>query len=260
MSNLDVHGPTPLYIQLADWIRTQISDGVFTPGVAIPSEPDLVERYQVSRTTVRQALNLLAEEDIIIKVQGKGTFVRQPEVTQDLVSLQTINEVLTNAGLMPTVEVLSVETLSVVPPIAKEELQVAADQTVVRVKRLHRVEKHPVAYAEIYLSGHFEWRFSIDDLKEKSIYSWLEEQSQIEVHSGRQVIRATAANNEVSALLELPLGSPILYVENTSHTIQQTPIDFTQFYFPPDLYSLEIGLQRTTKGISVARVQADVES
>jgi GntR family transcriptional regulator len=258
MPELIPDGPTPLYIQLATLLREQIGDGTLLPGAALPSELDLMQTYNVSRTTVRQALTLLADDNVIIKVQGKGSFIRQPTITQELMSLQTITEVLTSAGLVPQVRVLAVEMQADISPYIREQLGVDPTETVVCVKRQHLVEDQPIAYAVIYLSGRFDWRFSIDDLKRQSIYAWLETESHIQVDHGRQLIRATAASEEVATRLGLPTGSPVLYVENTSSTADGTPIDFTEFYFPPDQYSLVVSLRRTHHGVSLTSVEAEM--
>jgi DNA-binding GntR family transcriptional regulator len=251
-------GPTPLYIQLANQLRQQIVDGEIVSGAALPSEPDLVIAHNVSRTTVRQALGVLADEDIIVKVQGKGTYARPPEVKQDLISLQTISEVLTSSGLVPEVKVLSVDMLLNVSQHVQQQLDFEPGETVVRVKRQHLIDGHPIAYAVIHLSAKFEWQFSVEDLKHQSIYSWLEEQSFTQIDSGKQVIRATGADDDTAKLLCLPTGAPILYVENTSYTEHGVPIEFTEFYFPPDRYSLAISLKRTPRGVALANVQADL--
>lgn len=258
MTELIPDAPTPLYVQLANMLRDQIAQGQLSPGVALPSELDLMQAHNVSRTTVRQALTLLAEDNIIIKVQGKGSFIQQPAITQDLMSLQTVNEVLTSAGLVPQVKVLVVDMQAAITPYIQQQLQVEPDETVVCVKRVHLVEDHPIAYAVIYLSGKFDWRFSVEDLKQQSIYAWLETKSNILVDRGRQVIRATAASEEVATLLDLYVGSPVLRVENTSTTADGTPIDFTEFYFLPDRYSLVVSLHRTHSGVSLTRVEAEV--
>jgi GntR family transcriptional regulator len=256
MPELLPEGPTPLYVQLADLLREQIMSGTLSPDTALPSELDLMQTYNVSRTTVRQALTLLADDDVIIKVQGKGSFVRQPAITQELMSLQTISEVLTNAGLIPEVRVLTIDMQTDIFPHIRQQLQAENDESVVCVKRQHLVDDRPIAYAIIYLSSKFDWRFSIDDLKRQSIYDWLETKSNIQVDQGRQVIRATAASQEVAAQLDLDPGSPVLSVENTSTTADGTPIDFTQFYFPPDQYSLVVSLRRTHHGVSLTNVEA----
>jgi GntR family transcriptional regulator len=175
-----------------------------------------------------------------------------------LMSLQTISEVLTSAGLVPEVRVLTVDMDAPITPYIQQQLRVGDGETVVCVKRLHLVEGRPIAYANIYLSGKFEWRFSVEELRRQSIYTWLETESHILVDRGHQVIRATAADEDVAARLDLYVGSPVLNVENTSTTAEGTPVDFTEFYFPPDQYSLVVSLHRSHLGVALTNVSDDV--
>jgi GntR family transcriptional regulator len=249
-------GPTPLYLQLESILREQIDRGDLAPGDALPSEQELMNLYSVSRNTVRQALGQLAEDEVIVKVQGKGTYVSQTEIKQGLDALRTLSEVLTGVGLVPEVRVLDVHMNPDVPAHVRRQLELESDEAVVRVKRQHLVQGEPVAFAVIYLSGRFPWRFSVDDLKRESIYSWLEEQQSVTVHSGFQVIKAKAATEEVADALGLQLGDPVLHVENTATSETGVAIDHTEFYFPPERYALTVTLRRNHTGIALENVEA----
>jgi GntR family transcriptional regulator len=249
-------GPVPLYQQVEKIIRAKIAHGEFETGTALPSEQELMESFDVSRTTVRQALKLLAEDNTIVKVQGKGNFVSQPKIQQELVSLQTISEVLTGAGFVPEVRVSGVELDPDVPPHVLVQLQLEPGEPITRVRRRHFVEGEPIAYAVIYLSGRFNWRFSANELTHTSVYSWLEEQTEIQVDTGYQVIKAKAAEADVAEALHLDLGTPVLHVENTSTTADGVPIEHTEFYFPSERYALTVSLRRTLSGVSLEEVTA----
>ena len=248
----------PLYVQLEKILRVQIERGALEPGAALPSEHELVDTYQVSRTTVRKALNRLADEGVVVRVQGKGTYVSQPEVTQDLMSLRTISEVLTNAGLIPEVKVVAVDVDLAAPPHVLEQLDLPEDASIVQVKRLHLVNGEPMAYAVIYLSSRFHWRFSAEELRYQSIYTWLETQERVLVDKGVQLICARAASAEVADALALEPGSPVLQVVNTSTAETGIPIEHTEFYFPPKQYALAVTLRRSHSGLSLEKVRGEL--
>ena len=249
-------GPTPLYLQLERILWEQIEKGDLKPGAVLPSEQELVSMYNLSRTTIRQALSRLAKDKVVVRVQGKGTYVSQPEIRQELASLRTLNEVLTSVGLIPEVRVLDVNMKPEVPLHVYQQLQLGPEETIVRVKRQHLVRGKPIALAVIYLSSKFQWRFSVEDLTCQPIYDWLEEQEDISVDSGFQVITAMSADEEIAEALDLQLGDPVLHVENTSTTETDVPIDHTEFYFPPERYALTVTLRRTRTGISLENVKA----
>lgn len=257
MGDIIEDGPTPLYLQLEALLRRKIERGAYQPGDSLPSEQELVDAYDVSRTTVRQALSRLAEKQLVVKVQGKGTYVSKPSIRQELDSLQTLSEILTGAGLSPEVRIISVEMETTVPIHVRSQLQLTEDALITRIKRQHLVEGEPVAYAVIHLSNQFQWRFAVEDLKQRAIYSWLEQEEDVVIESGRQVIRARAADEEIAAGLGQPLGAPVLYVENTATTREGIPIDYTEFYFPAERYALQVMLQRTARGVEL-NVSADL--
>ncbi|MFZ0543848.1 MAG: GntR family transcriptional regulator [Candidatus Promineifilaceae bacterium] len=248
---------TPLYLQLEEILRGQIDQGSLAPGDALPSENELVDAYRVSRTTVRKALDRLADDGVVVRVQGKGTYVSKAEVTQDLRSLRTISEVLTQAGLIPEVEVAAVDVNHAAPLQVLEELNLPEGSMIVQVKRRHLVNGEPIAYAVIYLSNRFQWRFSAEELRYQSIYTWLETQEQVLVEKGVQVICAQAASDEVARALALEPGAPVLKVVNTSTAETGIPIEHTEFYFPPERYVLAVTLRRTHVGFSLEDVRGE---
>lgn len=98
MPTLERSNPLPLYYQLKQVLRQQISAGHLAPHTAIPSEPELVARYRVSRATVRQALTELVHEGLLYRQHGKGTFVCEPLVQQSLSELTSFTEDMRRRG------------------------------------------------------------------------------------------------------------------------------------------------------------------
>src|SRR5258708_20167081 len=101
MPTLERSNPLPLYYQLKEVLRQQIRAGHLAPHTAIPSEPELVTRYHVSRATVRQALTELVHEGLLYRQHGKGTFVCEPRVQQTLSELTSLSEDLRRRGKRP---------------------------------------------------------------------------------------------------------------------------------------------------------------
>lgn len=102
---------TPLYQQLAHILRDQIGTGKIKPGAALPPESRLVQKFQVSRVTARQALDLLAAEGLIVRKQGKGTYVCPPKIQQDMNSLRGFAELMVARGAEQVMQVLAFETI-----------------------------------------------------------------------------------------------------------------------------------------------------
>src|SRR5436305_14943238 len=98
MPILERSNPLPLYYQLKEVLRQQIQAGHLAPHTAIPSEPELVARYHVSRATVRQALSELVNEGLLYRQHGKGTFVCEPRVQQTQSELTSLTEEIQRRG------------------------------------------------------------------------------------------------------------------------------------------------------------------
>ena len=101
MPTLERSNPLPLYYQLKEVLRQQIKAGHLAPHTAIPSEPELVSRYHVSRATVRQALTELVNEGLLYRQHGKGTFVCEPRAQQTLSELTSLTTELQRRGKRP---------------------------------------------------------------------------------------------------------------------------------------------------------------
>src|SRR5918911_3838227 len=101
MPILERSNPVPLYYQLKEVLRQQIHAGHLAPHSAIPSEPELVARYHVSRATVRQALTELVHEGLLYRQHGKGTFVRELRIQQTVSELTSLTTALRKQGNRP---------------------------------------------------------------------------------------------------------------------------------------------------------------
>ncbi len=101
MPTLERSNPLPLYYQLKEVLKQQIRAGHLAPHTAIPSEPELVSSYHVSRATVRQALTELVHEGLLYRQHGKGTFVCEPRVQQTLSELSSFSEEMRRRGKRP---------------------------------------------------------------------------------------------------------------------------------------------------------------
>ena len=102
---INLHGATPLYIQIKDKLQRQIEAGTFAVGDRLPSERELAEEYKVSRMTARQALQLLQQTGLTQTQVGKGTYVNR-KIDQDLRDLTSFTQEMANRGLQPSSRVL----------------------------------------------------------------------------------------------------------------------------------------------------------
>lgn len=248
-------GPTPLYHQLKQIVRTEIEQGNYQPGDRLPSEPELIKRYGVSRITVRQALDELEAEGAIVRRHGKGTYVAERTIEQDLVRLTDFVEDMELAGLNSSSRVLTFTRESVTPEIA-EALAVPVHNEVVRVDRLRLANERPIAYDTTWLPLRFGLLLTEDMLASETIYYILEKRYGIPVETGVFNITATTATPEQAALLKSVPNAALLLIQRISYTTGDVPIYLQKRYYRPDRVSYRLALRRhgdTRNGMTAIR-------
>ena len=151
MPTLERSNPLPLYYQLKEVLKQQIRQGHLAPHTSIPSEPELVAQYHVSRATVRQALTELVHEGLLYRQHGRGTFVCEPRVQQHSISeLNSFTGELRRRGKRPG-GMLIVSELVRGSQTVREQLRLTDEEQVVRLERVRTADGAPVAYEIDYL-------------------------------------------------------------------------------------------------------------
>lgn len=247
-------GPIPLYHQLKQIIRKEIERGIYKPGDRLPSEPEWIQTYGVSRITVRQALTELETEGVIVRRHGKGTYVAERPIEQDLVRLTDFVEDMELAGLAPSSQVLAFTHEPATPEIAKA-LHVAADTEIVRIDRLRQANERPIAYDVTWLPLRFGGLLSAEILQHETIYHILETHYNIPVEIGLFHITATNATSEQARVLDTVTGTSLLLIQRTSYTDDDVPVYIQNRYYRPDRVSYRVTLRRRNATTGAAVIQ-----
>ena len=149
---LDKNIPVPLYYQLKELISDAIKEKQYRPGDAIPTEKEIGRYYQLSRTTVRQAIGELVQEGVLYRVKSKGTFVAEPKIRQEYIrKIQSFNDEMLQKGMMPSTEVLAFEILNgeEIPPEAKEILCLDKTDAVIFLHRKRMSDGYPIVHLSL---------------------------------------------------------------------------------------------------------------
>src|ERR1017187_10558781 len=160
----------PLYAQIRDILRAEV--GRMEPGDAIPSEPELQARFDVSRITLRKAVDDLVTEGLLVRQQGRGTFVQKLKVTPELKSITSWTEQLLAIGQVP--RTLHPETEEIEPPnrIARD-LELGAHDTAFVLRRLRLVNDEPLTLSVNYLPSRLLPGFAAKAPQRESLYETL---------------------------------------------------------------------------------------
>ena len=137
----------PWYHQVAETLRESLARGEWRPGDLMPSEQELQRRFEVSRVTIRQAMNLLVNEGLIFRQRGRGTFVAHPTIEQGLARIVSFTEDMARRGFTPGTEMLESELIPASPEIAAR-LDVMPGEELARIRRLRIADDEPMSIEE----------------------------------------------------------------------------------------------------------------
>lgn len=222
-----------LYVQIADRLAREIAEGRHKPFERLPSEQSLMERYGVSRVTVRQAIGLLARQGLVEPKQGKGTFVAGPVVRHELADLRGFYDELVRSGNPPKTRLLKFE-----PREADAQTEVllgAGPGEAMFLKRLYLLETHPFALARAWLPP-IAKAISWQQAETNPLYSILENLLGQRVTRADVSIIARETDAEEARLLELPPRSPVLVMQRASYSPEGKGLEYSQFTVRPENY------------------------
>lgn len=237
-------GPTPLYFQLKNILKSQITTQELKGQQRLPSEAELCIKYGISRATVRQALLELEKEGFIYRERGKGTFVTDQSGLKQL-SLKGTIENLIAAGRGTRIKVLEYREVS--PPLRVAEiLRIKDNQDVFQLEIIRLTPKGPFGYSFIYLPPELGKTISRDEFSEATEFITLVEgKLSTRVHRASQTIDVALATEEVARNLSIKTESPVLVIERQYYARDGEPLFMSLTRFRPDLYKYRIELTRT---------------
>lgn len=239
----------PLYHQIQHLLRHRIHTGLYLPGTQIPSEHELSRELDVSRVTLREALRELVRENMLVKVQGKGTFVASNPPKR----LTPVRYTGFLEELQARVRKLKVHEVSVgrVPatPELRESLQLDASATEVMViKRLRHIDNEPFSYTLNYLPIDIGERVPVDDLYSQPLLKILQDELKIPIVRARETIEAAPADPDTARRLGIPALYPVLHMTRLMYTTNDRPFELVDIYYRADKYHYSVNLTRVKRG------------
>ena len=219
----------PLYLQIKESLQRQIEDGHYSDGDKLPSERELCVRFSVSRIPVRKALELLEAEGLIHSFQGKGSFVRAPRLRSNLVHIQTFAETLAQQGYTGYTKIAGFEDGTDTARLML--LGYAGDEPVVFYDCSI---KKPLATTFLEAAKEAEAAgkaFSTFDLYPIAMTA---------IGKMDQKIIAVSADENISRLLNIPVGTAVLVLETVICNTRDEPVEFKRGYYRTDKYAFNL--------------------
>lgn len=237
-------GPTPLYHQLQNILKSRILSNELKGNQRIPTEAELCAEYNVSRVTVRQALSELIKEGLIYRDRGRGTFVTEGAEVRRL-SLRGTIENLIASGKGSRIKVLECREITPPPNVAKT-LQLGINQKVLQITIVRFIPKGPFGYSFLYFPPSLGKTISPKELSETTeIITFVEGKIKTKVNRANQTIDVGLADKRVAENLSIKPKTPLLIIERDYYARNGSPMFVSITHFRPDLYKYRIELTRT---------------
>ena len=219
---------SPLYRQIKSLILQGLESGEWRPGEAIPSETELALRFSVSQGTVRKAIDEMAAENLLIRRQGKGTYVASHNDAEQRAKFRFLR-LVPESGNPETAQSTPLECWRAkTGQEASRILSIKIGAPITIIRRLLKFDAKPVVIDEIYLPGEIFVGLSLEMLQahQGSFYGLLESQFDVRMIRAEERLRAVVADRASAALLGVAEGSPLLSVERVSYTYGDRPVEW----------------------------------
>ncbi|WP_123766768.1 GntR family transcriptional regulator [Vibrio maerlii] len=231
-----------LYIKVLESLKEKINADVYSVGNALPTEKQLIDEYQVSRITVRKAVDELVKLKLVEKRRGSGTYVLEKQLSHQMNTLAGTSEI--QHGNNKTVKYkvtqffMDTENVSV-----HKLLGLSEDEPLYYIRRVKYIDDQPRIVEDSYMPVALFPDLNISTL-EKSKFDYVEHEKQMTIEGSRQEFTAVESNEDIMKLLGLEKSHPIINLRSISNLTDGRKFDYTEAWFHPDAHKLAIYLPR----------------
>lgn len=240
--SLDKTVPIPLYFQLKNLLLEEIKSNAYPVDSLIPTEKEISEMFDISRTTVRQAITELVQEGWLYRIKSKGTFVARTKIKQDFIRrLEPFNEQIARTGRKPSTELLALEIVEM-PDWAASALQCQPGEKAIFLHRKRCADDEPIVTVETYLPHSCCAFLMGHDMAVESMYNVLAQRDETRICRVNRTMEAVAANASDSRLLNIRSGKPIHLFHTIGYNKKDKPIEFSIARYRGDRNRFEVDL------------------
>jgi len=244
MPRLNKQNPLPLYQQLAQILRDQIRQGVYSVGDRLPTERELMESNNISRNTVRQALDQLERETLLQRDQGRGTFVSSQKLKLGVMRLTSFTEDMRERNMLPSSRTIARRT-EPPPSEISNLLNLLPGENAFFLERLRYADGIPMAINRSYFNLVHLPALAEDYLDNGSIYTIIENKYHLSLVYASQTISAEPATNDEADLLGVSIHFPLLVVEGLVFSQDEKPVEYLRSAYRSDRYEFSVEALRS---------------
>jgi GntR family transcriptional regulator len=224
--DIDKDVPIPLHYQLREILKGEINSGRWRVGAQLPSERELCEKFDLSRTTVREAIDALVNDGLLRRERGRGTFVAEPKILEGLLQTPTgFTDSMHQQGYNVVTKVLSME-IGAPPPSVIRELRLDPDEKVTIIERLRFVLDEPILLVTSYVPVKLAPDLINEDLSTNSLYQLLIKKYNLTPYRAKRYMESVAAIDLEARHLQIRTGAPLMLIESTAYLQDGTPLEY----------------------------------
>lgn len=246
---VDKQSPLPIYFQLEEAIKVQIENGDWIPGEMIRSEREFAEKHQISRMTVRQAINNLVNDGYLYRIKGKGTFVAKKKFEQKLPVLSSFSEDMKARGLKPSSKLIRFKIVPASNEIASE-LAIPIFDPIYEIQRVRLADDVPMALEMTAIPANLIQGLTEEHAK-GSLYEFIEDVLSSPIDQAKQVIEASVAHEPESEHLGIKKGSPLLLIQRNTYLSDGTALEVVRSAYRGDRYKYIVEMNRMQENESL---------
>ncbi|MDZ5711395.1 GntR family transcriptional regulator [Jeotgalibacillus haloalkalitolerans] len=239
---LDATSGEALYLQVKDILISRIEQKIWNAGDLIPTEQELMKEFDVSRTTIRQAISILVQENLLEKKQGRGTIVRPSLIVGSLKKLKGFAEEVMDRGMQPRSKLIRAQKTNALFE-EKSILGVPEDGYIYLVERVRFADDIPLAVERSCWPPHIGEILMNEDLDNAHFYEILERNG-IFLNRAKDKISAINATVHEADLLGIRPGEALLEMSRLSFGLNEKPLELTKTKYRSDQYHYTIDLHR----------------
>lgn len=205
-----------LYVEIYKKLLAAIKNGEYGENAPLPSERYLCEKYHVSRSTIRQAIQLLKEAEAVYTVQGNGTFIKPQVFTQPLTNFYSFTDTLKSSNILIQNEIVHYEQISADLKMVRKT-GFPLNSRFHKIVRLRSAKEYPLMLETTYLPCSRFVRLDLDILSKGSLYEYLQKNYNFHADNAKETLRPVMPLPEEKALLKMPMNTPCILLERFSY-------------------------------------------
>ncbi|MEC9489634.1 MAG: GntR family transcriptional regulator [Halanaerobiales bacterium] len=237
MQEINKNSPLPLYYQLKESILTAVKTKEFEVGDRLPSERELAEYHDISRMTVKKAVDILVDNGYLIRKQGSGTFVSDYQQSCSISPLLSFTKEMEKKGLNYTTRILNFAEIKDKKAAVKMNLNPEAP--LFRLERLRLIENKPFLLENTYLTvDHFR-DLKKDELENNSLFKIIKDKYNIQLRKAEAEVEAVILDAGIADKMQVKKGMLGLYFEQISKNENAEIIEYTSAYYRNDNYKFK---------------------